>query len=226
MEKILENKHEVLRYLGYRNQLIDKLTNDLIEESMNEMRDLIRPRYIYKFFNIKRREEEIYLSNSNFNLVGESIKKHLSKSEECILIAVTLGNGVDTKIRYYEKISMAKALILDACATVAIEEVCDKVCEELKEKMQSENKTLTLRYSPGYGDLPIDIQKSFLTILDTGNTIGLTASSHNILIPRKSVTSIVGVVEKDEKNMGKHHCLECNKYENCIFRKEDDKCGN
>jgi len=226
MDRILKNKDEVLRYLGYRNQTLDKVTNDLIEESINEMRDLIKPRYIYKFFNIMRKEDGIYLSNSNFNLVGENIKNHLVKSEVCVLMAVTIGNNVDTKIRYYEKISMAKALILDACATVAIEEICENVCKELKEIVYKENKVLTSRYSPGYGDLPIDIQKSFLAILDAGNTIGLTASSHNILIPRKSVTAIVGVIEKADKNTEEISCLDCNKHDSCTFRKGDDKCGN
>jgi len=226
MDRVLKNKDEVLRYLGYKNQTLDKVTNDLIEESIKEVRDLIKPRYVYKFFNIMRKEEGMYLSHSNFNLVGENIKNHLAKSEVCALMAVTIGNNVDTKIRYYEKINMTKALILDACATAAIEEICENVCKKLKEIVHKENKVLTSRYSPGYGDLPIDIQKSFLAILDAGNTIGLTASSHNILIPRKSVTAIVGVIEKEDKNTEEINCLNCNKYDSCTFRKGDDKCGN
>ncbi len=225
MNKVPQNKDEVLRYLGYRNQVLDKATNDLIDESMNEMRSLIKVRYIYEFFNIIREEDKICLSNSNSSLTGEDIKKHLDKSEVCVLMAVTIGNSVDAKIRYYEKISMTKAVILDACATTVIEELCDKVCEELEEIVHKENKTLTSRYSPGYGDFPIDIQKKFLTILNAEKAIGLTASSHSILIPRKSITAIVGVVEKDN-NIEKVSCLNCNKYSNCMFRKGDGRCGN
>ncbi|WP_242844108.1 methionine synthase [Clostridium sulfidigenes] len=159
MDKFLQNKHEVLRYLGYKNQVLDKVTNDLIDELMDEMRSLIKARYVYKFFNIRKEKDRICILNSNFSIAGEDIRKHLDKSEICILMAATLGNSVDEKIRYYEKISMTKALILDACATTAIEELCDRICEELEEVVQNENNTLTSRYSPGYGDLPIDIQK-------------------------------------------------------------------
>ncbi|WP_346916407.1 methionine synthase [Clostridium sp.] len=226
MNKVPQNKDEVLRYLGYRNQILDKVTNDLIEELMDEMRSLIKVRYTYKFFNIMREEDKIYLSNSNFCLTGEDIKKHLDKSEVCALMAVTLGNSVDAKIRYYEKISMTKAVVLDACATTAIEELCDILCEELKEDVQKENKTLTSRYSPGYGDLPIDIQKKFLTMLSAEKSIGLTASSNSILIPRKSVTAIVGVVEWGNNSIKKTGCLDCNKYSNCMYRKGDGRCGN
>jgi len=226
MNKVPQNKDEVLRYLGYRNQVLDNATNDLIEELMDEMRSLIKVRYIYKFFSIMREEDKIYLSNSNFSLIGEDIKKHLDKSEICALMAVTLGNSVDAKIRYYEKISMAKAVILDACATTAIEELCDRICEELEEVVQKENSTLTSRYSPGYGDLPIDIQKKFLTMLSGEKSIGLTASSDSILIPRKSVTAIVGVVKSENNSIKRASCLDCNKYSNCMFRKGDGRCGS
>ena len=39
MNKFLQNKDEVLRYLGYKNQVLDKVTNDLIDESMDEERE-------------------------------------------------------------------------------------------------------------------------------------------------------------------------------------------
>jgi len=141
MNKFLQNKDEVLRYLGYKNQALDKVTNALIDELMDEMRSLIKARYIYKFFNIRKEKDKICIFNSNFSIAGEDIRKHLDKSEVCILMAVTLGNSVDEKIRYYEKISMTKALILDACATTAIEELCDRICGELEEIVQNENIT-------------------------------------------------------------------------------------
>lgn len=49
-------------------------------------------------------------------------KNFFEDSESCALMAVTLGNLMDTRIRYYEKSDMTKALILDACATAAVEE--------------------------------------------------------------------------------------------------------
>ncbi|WP_346884136.1 methionine synthase [Clostridium sp. UBA4395] len=226
MNKFLQNKDEVLRYLGYKNQVLDKVTIALIDELMDEMRSLIKARYIYKFFNIRKEKDKICIFNSNFSIAGGDIRKHLDKSEVCILMAATLGNSVDAKIRYYEKISMTKALILDACATTAIEELCDRICEELEEVVQNENNTLTSRYSPGYGDLPIDIQKKFLAMLSAEKSIGLTASSNSILIPRKSVTAIVGVVKRENNSIKKISCLQCNKYSNCMFRKGDDRCGN
>ena len=219
MNQSPQNKSEVLRYLGYNGQEIDQITDHIIDESMEEMRNLIDERFVYKFFNILKKKDHLLLKNTEFELRGNSIRKHLREAKDCILMAVTLGNRVDARIRYYEKVSMAKALILDACATAAIEEICDKVCENLEHIVAAEGKTVTWRFSPGYGDLPLSIQKNFLAVLDAEKSIGLNASSHHILTPRKSVTAIVGLVRKDQRKVEiDSTCESCNKYATCTFK--------
>lgn len=218
------NKKEVLRYLGYKNQAIDEITNKLIEQSMEEIKKITNERYVYKLFDISRENNKIFLKESNFELMGEDIKKHLKNSDQCILMAITLGHDVDTRIRYYEKISMDKALILDACASTIIEEISDRLCKEIEENLKKNNKALTRRYSPGYGDLSLDIQGEFLSIIDAKKTIGLTSTSNSILIPRKSITAIMGIVDiKNRKRI--NNCINCNNYNSCIFSKGDENCG-
>lgn len=224
MRQSPQNKDEVLRYLGYRDQILDVQLDKLIEESMMETRKIIKPRRIYRSFDVLRMNGLINLSGCNLVLDGEDIKEHLKKAERCVLMAVTLGNEIDTRIRYYERIDMTKALILDACATTAIEEICDNICEEIEDDLRIKHKVLTSRYSPGYGDLSIDIQKKFLSVLEAEKSIGLTVSDHDILMPRKSVTAIMGIINRRYREK-KSRCLDCKNYLNCVFRKEDEGCG-
>ena len=233
MNRFPIDKDEVLRYLGYRNQNLDEVTDNLINECMVEMRCLIREKHIYRFFDIYNENGNVHLSETNLTLTGNDIKNHLGGSESCVLMAVTLGNNVDSKIRYYERKSITRALILDACATTAVEEVCDEICEDLENTANKQNRTLTSRYSPGYGDLPIDIQKDFLSVLGAEKAIGLTANSHSILIPRKSVTAIVGVMDiknkqnrRDSRSVPENNtCLSCKNYSTCMYRREGGRCG-
>jgi hypothetical protein len=225
MNNIIINKDEVLRYLGYKNQELDGITNGLIDESIEEIKQLIKEKYSYKFFDIARDKERIWIKDTNLMLLGKDINRHLIHSKSCILMAVTLGHEVDMKIRYYEKTSMTKAMILDACAGAAIEEICDQVNTKLEIDVSKENKTLTSRYSPGYGDLPIEMQNDLLDVLGTKKNIGLSATSENILIPRKSVTAIIGIIDEKHKKE-ENRCLNCNKYHNCSYRKGDTGDGN
>ncbi|MBU5591569.1 methionine synthase [Clostridium sp. MSJ-4] len=224
MEKLFIDKNEVLRYLGYRKQALDKNIEKLIDECINEIKILIKAKHVYKFFKVNKNNRKITLDNCSTVLESKDIYMHLDKADTCILMAVTLGGAVDTRIKYYEKLDMTKAVILDACANTAIEEVCDKLCVEIEESVEEKDKILTSRYSPGYGDLSLDMQPDFISLIDAHRTIGLTISSHNILTPRKSVTAIVGVVDKKYKTENKK-CLGCNNYLSCNFRRDGERCG-
>lgn len=218
-------KNEILRYLGYKNQEIDSHIDELIDDAMEEIGSLEKERYIYRSFEIDKDDgEHISLLGSNLQLYGEDIKDHLSKSKNCILMGASLGHQVDTRIRYYEKLSMTKAVILDACASARIEQLCDKVCKEIEDELLMEKKTITHRYSPGYGDLPIQIQGDFLSALNAKRTIGLTASASSILIPRKSVTAIVGIIDIGETRK-EINCENCNKFNTCNYSKGGSGCG-
>ena len=218
------NKEEVLRYLGYKGQDIDENMTNTIEECREEIKKLITPRVIYSYKNIKSSDDGVEVITTNLVLKGNDIKEHLKNSTECVLMAVTLGNEIERQTRLYEKTNLTKALILDACATTAVEEVCDIVENNIKEKAISNGMNITFRYSPGYGDLALDVQNSFLRTLDAGKKIGLTVSENNLLFPRKSVTAIIGIVNSEIENK-KKSCKECSNYEKCSFRREGESCG-
>lgn len=223
MERENKIKNETLRYLGYRGQDIDPITQKIIDETLEEIKSLVDERTIYKEFHLNYHNDRLFLQGTDFELMGEDIKNHLKDSNTCILMGATLGHKLDTRIRYYEKVDMARALILDAASSAFIEEVCDNLCEEIEKKLL-EGRSLTFRYSPGYGDLPIGIQYDFLKLLDGQKTIGLNVSSNSILIPRKSVTAIIGIVKKKDKK--EQECKYCNKYNSCDFSKEVKEIEN
>jgi len=218
------NKEEVLRYLGYKGQDIDENLTSTIEECREEIKKVITPRVVYSYKNIKASDDGVEVITTNLILKGKDIKEHLKNSTECVLMAVTLGNEVEKRTRLYEKTNLTKALILDACATTAVEEVCDIVENGVKEKAILDGMNITFRYSPGYGDLPLDVQNSFLRALEAQKKIGLTVSENNLLFPRKSVTAIIGIVNSGIEKKRKS-CEECSNYQNCSFRKEGESCG-
>ena len=80
-----------------------------------------------------------------------------------VVMCCTLSFGVDRIIRQYQISDMARAVICDSLSSAAIEQVCDYIEQEIKQKYP--NMYQTFRYSAGYGDLSIDIQKNILDLL-------------------------------------------------------------
>lgn len=219
------DRDEVLRYLGYRGQHIDENLDVLINICRKEVIDKSNPRYIYGYFNIESINDYIDINGTTLKLYGNDIKKHLDGCEKCAILIVTLGAEIEKEIIYNEKNNLTKSIILDACATTYIEEICDKVEKEIKDYVAKYNLNITTRFSPGYGDLPLEIQKEVLIVMNANKRIGVNTTEHSILFPRKSVTAIIGISNKKQENK-KRNCSKCNKYNSCIFRVGGKNCGN
>ena len=213
IEKI--NRQEVLKYLSYRGSEIPIEINNLIDECIKEVIEISNPKYIYQIFNIDRREDKVFLENSNFELQGGDIKQLLENSSSCILLAQV--------IRTLQIRNLAKSIIMDSCASSAVESICNQITENIRSSIEKKGKYTTDRFSPGYGDLPIEIQKDFIEVLDARRKIGINLSSSGIMIPRKSVTAIIGISEKMEKKRFTG-CENCNMFMDCEYRKFGNFC--
>ncbi len=219
------NKQEVLRYLGHRGQPLSPEMDQLVEECMQRTLGLITPRWVYRRFPLVVEGQAVRLGGSQVLMRGADIVRHLGASHECVLLAATVGSAIEKEIRLYEYKQMSKSLILDSCATTAIEAVCDAVEEEIRKAAEREGNGITWRYSPGYGDFGIDMQKEFLRLLEAEKKIGLCASSSSILIPRKSVTAVIGILPPGTRVQGKRGCEACANRERCVYRKNGGTCG-
>ena len=73
---------------------------------------------------------------------------------------------------------------MDACITL-VEEICDEIEEAIGIEAKSKEFNITGRYSPGYGDLPLDAQRDVINLVNCDKRIGVNLSAHNILFPKK-----------------------------------------
>ncbi|QEK12875.1 methionine synthase [Crassaminicella thermophila] len=217
------DKKEVLRYLGYHSKKIDTITNEIIDTCIEEIKEIANFNYVYRIFPIEKKDKKIFLEGTSLIFESKNLYAHLLNSKKCALLAVTLGNIVDQKIRYYSKINLSKSLIFDAVATTAIESICDEIEENIKIIAKKYGLHITNRYSPGYGDFPLSYQPKIIHLLDAQKKIGLTATPDFILIPRKSVTAIIGLEDKPSINK-LSSCAKCSQNRTCIYKKDGDTC--
>lgn len=165
------------------------------EQAQRLVDDLIRPAAAAVVFDIKRDGEKLFVADTE--LEGKSIKKLLAPCNKCVVMAITVGFELDMKIAALGSSSPALSLLADAAASSAVEDACDACCESIESEL---GVKLTPRFSPGYGDLPMNIQPALLTLTNARRDLGLTVGSGCMLSPIKSVTAIAGIkeVEKDE----------------------------
>jgi hypothetical protein len=146
----------------------------------------------------------------------------LAQCRKAALLACTLGARFDALLRTEQIRDMAQAVILDACGSAFVEQGCDAAEEELKKRFP--DLFLTDRFSPGYGDLPLDLQPSICAALDTPRRLGLHVTGSFLLNPGKSVTAVIGL--SDGPQMARiRGCAFCAMRERCTLRKGGKTCG-
>ena len=224
VDSISIDREEVLRYLEYKGQDIDNNLIEIIEECRNITKDRINP--TFRVYSIKQKYKGIIeLEGTNLILESNDLYEILKDCNECILMAATLGINIEKDIKKYSCTELTKEIIIDSCATTAIEEVCDRVQNEIENNILKNGQYLTFRYSPGYGDLSIEKNTEILTILNGQKEIGLTITNSGIMIPRKSVIAIIGITDK-KVEQDKTSCSTCKNKSKCKFKKGVNSCGN
>ena len=192
------NRREAALYLGYGRNEPDEVIKNLMDECEGPLMDACHPAFSFGVFDILTcSEEKIVLSECTLALTGKDIGKLLRGCSKAVLFAATLGSGVDALLRKLQITNMPKALLTDAMAGAAIEQICNDFQEDLQARFPDMQQTM--RYSPGYGDLPLDLQKDLLATLEAGKRIGLFVTESNMLTPLKSVTAIIGLRDIGEE---------------------------
>jgi hypothetical protein len=198
------NRGEILHYLGYDGQTLDSALEEQIDRCRALVTEAAVPRLIWKRTEVEHAEV----------LPGCSLE---------IMMAATIGAGVDQMILRYEVRDMGDAVIMDACASAAIENVCDNAEHDLREMLREEGLFLTDRYSPGYGDFPLASQVELCQKLDSARKIGVMLTESGLMIPRKSVTAILGISERPVI-LRKRGCEFCSLGADCPYRRNGKRC--
>ena len=215
---------EILRYLGYQGELADSLLLQKLEQARQQIPKLAVPRWTYQVFPLEHASWGIVPTGTSLSLEGKDIAHHLQGCDHLILMAATLGPDAERWIKQLEFTDLTLCAMADAAATTAIEELCDWAENLLRLEWEAKGFFLTSRYSPGYGDFPIGIQKMFLDVLDAQRAIGLTVSPSGILLPRKSVTAVLGISSHPIKSSLCGGCRSCSNYSHCFYRKRGTFC--
>ncbi len=214
------SKSEIMRYLGYKKGSSDKRLDGEIMDAVEELERTALFNYVYRDFDVKEDENRLILKDSPIVIESKKLKSHLINSKRAVVMAVTLGFQVEKKLKYFSKLDLSKGIVYEACAAALIEELCDYVQSEIEAEACEEGYYITDRYSPGYGDLSLEVQPQIIKALEAQKRIGLSTTENHILIPRKSVTAIIGLtVEGNNPTIG---CKNCNKNDDCDYKNKGE----
>ncbi len=175
------NRREVIRYArGGEN---DAGTNAVLELCLAELEPELAYKVVWDEYPITITGDEIDLTFTK--TTSSSLAVNLRGCRRIVLFAATVGISPDRLSLKYSRISPIKSLLIESIAAERVEALCDV--------FSSAYENTRPRFSPGYGDLSLDLQRDIISALDAGRKIGLTLNESLLMTPTKSVTGIIGI---------------------------------
>lgn len=197
------DEREILRYAGVKQSTPE--LEALMHECLALTEGKLRGRVCWAEYGISISGGVLDLGFAKVD--SHSLMRNLDGCQRIVLFASTVGLEMDRLIARQARLSPARAHMLEAIGTERIESLCDLFCAEIENARP--------RFSPGYGDLPLGLQREIFAALDCPKHIGVSLSESLLMTPRKSVTAIVGAGAPCAQKTGCQACTQIN----CTYRR-------
>lgn len=212
---------QAFRYMGLHGQP-DANMLSLAEKIEKQLLAAVFPRFTYQVCPIAFTPAGVQCEGTALLLTGEDIRQHLDGCARAILLCATLSAGADTCIRVAGAQDVLGGMMCDAMASALTEQLCDAAEREILAQFPDEYPTW--RFSPGYGDLPLETQGDFLRAVNAEKRLGVTLSAGGLCIPTKTVTAVIGLAAQPVPK-GKRGCAVCNLSRTCPYRAKGVHCS-
>jgi len=181
------DEREVCRYL----RLYGRAPGAALEARIKAMREAalkaIRPARAWRRF-----DDPFVAGGAD----SASLTEHLAGCHAVYLVCTTIGAAFDALQRRTSATSPSDAFVLQAIGAAAIEEWTDETECEIRRELK-DGETLVSRYSPGYGDWPLEAQRRLFELLDAPRKAGVSLTDSLLMVPSKSVSAIIGVKKEE-----------------------------
>jgi hypothetical protein len=116
-----------------------------------------------------------------------SIPERFGKSKSVTIFSATLGPGIDRSIdEFFATGDSLMGLLLDAWGSESVEALANRFDKRLRRGVCDG----TIRFSPGYGQVPASANAALLGILG-GESVSARPDT-GVMVPRKSVLCMIG----------------------------------
>ena len=182
------SEREIMRYAGAGAPTEEVVS--LMREALCESGDVFS--YSVCYCESELSVTETICDFGFFQAESKSLSKNLSGCGRAIIFAATVGIGLDRLLARYSRTSPSRALMLQAIGAERIEALCDRFSSDMEASL---GKKLRPRFSAGYGDLSIEVQRDIFRVLDASKNIGVSLNRSMLMSPTKSVTAFIGIEE-------------------------------
>ncbi len=211
----------VLRRLGKVGNLELKPEMRMILDELLDNLDvlhLLESAIVYEFHIITTINYDGVVLENGIVLNGSLFNSILKSAKELAVVVCTIGPRLEERVTCFSaKKDPLRALLLDGIGSAAVDSLVQKACDVIRHEASSLGYQTSSRISPGIPGLPISEQLKVFR-LASGEHIGVHLTTSSLMIPRKSVSTIIGIGPDMPAWTEVERCSRCNLNKNCLYR--------
>lgn len=213
---------KVLRLLGAgQGRRASGTSMRRIDTLAEDMPALLQPWISYRWFDLAAVSRGGIELDGGTRFKSPKLAKTLARAEAVCCFVATVGPTLEMEVqRRMQRRRYADAYVLDAMGSMSAENVVEQFYRRTARKLAESGRGVTLRFSPGYCDWPLDQQRPLFALFSDHTPLKVELSSSCLMSPRKSVSGLFGILPPGipGAHPAYNPCTACGKRD-CIARR-------
>ncbi len=213
---------KVMRLLGAKKgRRVSASSLRRVDALTEEIETVLKPRLSFRVLDLVDVDRGGILLSDGTRFKSPKLARTLDEAESVCCFLATVGPGVDMEIqRLMQERHYADAYVLDALGSMSAENVVEQFYQRMARRQAANNAGVTLRFSPGYCDWPIQQQRPLFKLFQDADSLEVELSDTCLMTPRKSVSGLFGLTPPGVRGVDTAYnpCDSCSKKE-CIARR-------
>jgi hypothetical protein len=193
---------------------------DLILELLASVKKahLLEPAAAYEYYAVSG------MNGSQISLEGDKaihsplIPAIFPEAKEVAVAVITIGSKLEKEVTNYSKSGeVLRGMILDGIGSAAVDMLAPEVLRLIAAEVSPRGYEISSPVNPGMPGFPLTEQWNLLELVNT-REIGVSLTPSGILVPRKSVSIVIGIGPKMTRWTQAEVCARCSLRETCHYR--------
>lgn len=212
---------EVLRREGIKEySKLKPEIKDLIRELLATVNDarLLEPAIAYEIHSITEMRHDQLCLEGNAALHSPLLPSVLREAKELVVVVCTIGPRLEEEVtECFNKEEPLRGLLLDGIGSAAVDSLTQEVCKLMMREASSRGYRASSPLGPGMPGFPITEQWQMLNLVPAGE-IGVSLTPIGMMMPRKSISMVIGMGSEMPTWAQAEVCARCNLMKTCPYK--------
>jgi hypothetical protein len=181
---------------------------------------LLEPAVAYEYYTVSGMNGSQISLEGNKAIQSPLLPAIFPEAKELAAVVVTIGPRLEKQVTDYTKNGQAlRGMILDGIGSTAVDMLALETLKIIGDEVSSRGYEVSSPVNPGMPGFPLTEQWNLLGLV-SADEVGVSLTHSGILVPRKSVSMVIGIGPKMTRWTQAEVCARCSLRESCHYKVE------